>query len=146
MKLWLTSYQHFAAQNSGSTRRVTNIFLELYPRFVFVIYKLGFFSCFRGVTADITATAHLDYVPLDGDTVLALSPFVGVIGIHVNYNILDDGVFEGDETLEYIFFLFDDPSPSGNLIAGPAIIPFVIVDDEAPSKYSNEEKYFQYNS
>ena len=144
MKFWLTSYQHFAALNSGSARRVPNIFLELYPRFVFVIYKLGFFSCFRGFTEDITATAHLDYGPLDG--ALTLSPFGGVIPIFVNYSILDDDVFEGDETLEYIFLLFDDPSPSGNLIAGPAIVPFVIVDDEAPSKYSNEEKYFQYNS
>lgn len=143
MKFWLTSYQHFAALNSGSTRRVSNILLELYPRFVFVIYKQGFFSCFRGVTADITATADLDYVPLDG--VLPLSPFVGV-RIRVTYNILDDDVFEGDETLEYIFSLFDDPSPSGNLIADPAIITFVIVDDDAPRKYSNEEKYFQYNS
>ena len=68
------------------------------------------------------------------------------MAIFVNYNILDDDVVEEDETLEYIFLLFDDPSPSGNLIAGPAIVPFVIVDDEAPSKYSNEEKYFQYNS
>lgn len=121
-----------------------NIFLELYPRFVFAIYKLGFFSCFRGVTADITATAHLDYVPLDA--VLAISPFVGVVRVRVTYNILDDDVFEGDETMEYIFSLFDGPSPSGNLIAGPAIVPFVIVDDEAPRKYSNEQKYFQYNS
>ena len=144
MKFWLTSYQHFAALNSGSTRRLPDIFLGLYPRFVLVIYKLGFFSCFRYFTADITATANLDYVPLDG--VLLLSPFVGVRGFRVTYRILDDDVFEGDETLEFIFLLFDDPSPSGNLIGGPAIIPLVIVDDDAPGKYANEEKYFQYNS
>ena len=138
MKFWLTSYQHFAALNSGSTRRVSNIFLELYPLFVFVIYKQGFFSCFRVVTADITATADLDYVPLGA--VADLSHLgTPVVRVTVPYMILDDDVFEGDETLEYIFSLIDDPSPSGNLIAGPAIITFVIVDDDAPRKYSNEK-------
>ena len=47
------------------------------------------------------------------------------------------------KTMEYIFSLFD---ASGNLIVSPAIVTFVIVDDEAPSKYSNEEKYVPYNS
>ena len=144
LKFWLTSFQHFAALNSGSTRRVSNIFLELYPRFVFVIYKQGFFSCFRTVSADITATANLDYVPIDH--VLEISPFVRVVTITVSYLTIDDDVFEGDETLVYSFSLFDDPSASGNAIAGPAITTFVIVDDDAPRKYSNEEKYFQYNS
>ena len=144
LKFWLTSFQHFAALNSVSTRRVPNIFLELYPRFVFVIYKQRFFSCFRTVSADITATANLDYVPIDH--VLEISPFVGVVTITVSYLTIDDDVFEGDETLVYSFSLFDDPSASGNAIAGPAITTFVIVDDDAPRKYSNEEKYFQYNS
>ena len=66
-----------------------------------------------------------------------------VVTITVSYLILDDDVFEGDETMEYIFSLFD---ASGNLIVSPAIVTFVIVDDEAPSKYSNEEKYVPYNS
>ena len=123
---------------------MSNIFLELCPRFVFVIYKQGIFSCFRTVTTDITATANLDYVPIDH--VLEISPFVGVATITVSYLIIDDDVFEGDETLVYSFSLFDDPSASGNRIAGPAITTFVIVDDDAPRKYSNEEKYFQYNS
>ena len=86
---------------------------------------------------DITATAHLDYVPLN--EVLRLGTFVGVAGIRVTYNITDDDVFEGNETLEYIFLLYDDPPPSGNLIAGPAITTLVIVDDDAPRKYSNEK-------
>ena len=121
-----------------------NIFLELYPRFVFVIYKQGFFSCFRTVITDITATANVDYLPLDG--VQPISPFVGVETITVPYLIFDDDELEGDETLVYAFSLFDDRSASGNPIADPAIITFVIVDDDAPRKYSNEEKYFQYNS
>ena len=146
MKVWLTSFQHvlFSALNSGSTRRVTNIFLELYPRFVFVIYKQGFFSCFRTVITDITATANVDYLPLDG--VQPIPPFVGVETITFPYFIFDDDELEEDETLVYAFSLFDDQSASGNPIAGPAIITFVIVDDDAPRKYSNEEKYFQYNS
>ena len=123
---------------------MSNIFLELCPPFVFVIYKQGIFSCFRTVTADITATANLDYVPIDH--VLEISPFVGVATITVSYLILDDDVFEGDETLVYECSLFDDPSASGIPITSPAIITFLIVDDDAPRKYTNEEKYFQYNS
>ena len=71
---------------------------------------------------------------------------MGVETITFPYFIFDDDELEEDETLVYAFSLFDDQSASGNPIAGPAIITFVIVDDDAPRKYSNEEKYFQYNS
>ena len=93
---------------------------------------------------DITALASVDYVRRD--EVLQISSFIAANEYPITLIIIDDDVFEGTETMEFEFSIFDDQPPSGNLIAGPAITTVVIVDDDAPRKYSNAEIYSRYNS
>ena len=110
----------------------------------FVIYKQGIFPCFRISVLDITALASVDYVP--SDEVLQISSFIEASQYPITLTIIDDDVLEGTETMEFEFSIFDDEPSSGNLIAGPAITTVVIVDDDAPRKYSNAEIYSRYNS
>jgi len=84
---------------------------------------------------DITAVAYLDYVPIG--EVQQISAFFMANEYPITLIIIDDDELEGNETMEFEFSIFDDESPSGNLIAGPAITTVVIVDDDAPRKYSN---------
>ena len=93
---------------------------------------------------DITALADVDYVSTD--EVLQISTFIPSNEYPITLITIDDDVLEGTETMEFEFSIFDDEPPSGNLIAGPAITTVVIVDDDAPRKYSNAEIYSRYNS
>ena len=96
------------------------------------------FLFFSGITVDITATANSDYQPLNA--LITLQTDFSLKRFTVTLGITDDDVFEGNETMMFIFSLLDGQPPCGNPIADPANTTVVIVDDER--KYSNEEVYY----
>ena len=56
-------------------------------------------------------------------------------------------MIEGAEILEVVFELYEyDPLLGKRPIADPAITRVLIVDDDAPRKYSNKKIYSRYNS
>ena len=66
---------------------------------------------------------------------------------YIIVSIFDDDVIEGAEVLEVVFELYEyDPFLGKRPIADPAITRVLIVDDDAPRKYSNKEIYSRYNS
>ena len=87
---------------------------------------------------DITATANSDYQPLNA--LITLQTDFSLKRFTVTLGITDDDVFEGNETMMFIFSLLDGQPPCGNPIVDPANTTVVIVDDER--KYSNEEIYY----
>ena len=64
----------------------------------------------------------------------------------VNVTILDDDVHEEDESVDLVFFLYDEYEPSSgySLIANLVVTVLIVEDDDPPRKYSNEEIYSRY--
>ena len=77
---------------------------------------------------------------------LTVSPSLPMNYYVVNVTILDDDVHEEDESVELVFFLYDEYEPSSgySLIANLVVTVLIVEDDDPPRKYSNEEIYSRY--
>ena len=146
LKLSLASFQHlyfFCSSKFGFNGEGVKYILKIRSSFITCNLYTGIL-CFSIFTRDVTATAHLDYEPLDAN--LTFPDFLP-LNQYIIVSIFDDDVIEGAEVLEVVFELYEyDPFLGKRPIADPAITRVLIVDDDAPRKYSNKEIYSRYNS